>query len=888
MSRIVAFFRNPFRKQQLDRELDAELRAFIDMTADEKVAQGLPFDEARRQALIECGGVEQVKESVREVRAGALLEQWVRDSRYGMRMLRKNPGFALVAVLTIALGIGVNSSIFAVFNSAALRPLKLREGNRVIGVYQTLVSKEPRSARGGLSLVSYPEYAEYAQRNQVFSGLAAYMPEVEASLNDGEKTAQGQLTTCNYFDVLDVKLAFGRGFSAAECAAAGKGAVVVISDRMWRHIFNADPAILGKSIKINRVPLAVIGVAPADFAGTEIVPSSFWAPISNQPALMRFGDEDLLHSEKVSWLSPIGRLKDGVTLEQARANLNVIAAGIDKRAGNRTSIITADRATLFGRPEMRSVVIPVGAVVLVAVGLVLLIACANLANLMLARTAARAHELSVRLALGASRPRLIRQLLTESLVIALIGGAIGLLLSIWTETALVKSVLARLPLGAAVTLDLSPDYRLFLYAFGLTILSGIASGLAPALRSSKSELNLTLKQDGTLSEPRRSRLANALTGIQVALCMVLLVAAGLLLRGLYHAQTIDPGFDMEHHASVSFDLGRENYSDAQASSFDHDLAERLRALPGVVDVVPVFGAPLADVHGISHFSKAGEKHEYGLEFNVVGSGLFSSLGVPLLRGRDFSEADISAGANVAIVSESTARKLWPGEDPIGKVLHGGLVKPRDFEVIGLAKDVQIARLGVANTPYLYLPAAPEMQPMIRAMLVHTTADSATTLPMLRSAAHSADPQMKFDVATLASNIDWWVTPSRIVVALATVLGTLGILLAAIGIYGTVSYSVSRRVREIGVRMALGAGQRDVMRLILRQAMRPVLIGTAVGVVLCGLLARLLRVLLFGVSPLDPLAYVSVALFLVCVALAASYLPARLALRIDPMSAIRCE
>jgi predicted permease len=889
MARFFALVRNLLRKPGVERELDDEVRAFVDLQTDENLARGMSAADARRAALLACGGVEQVKESVREVRAGAYLEQFVQDIRFGARMLKKNPGFAAVAILTIALGIGANASIFAVFNSAVLRPLALPEPQRVVSLYQTLHGEYSRTSEGEGGLFSYPEYLAYREGNEVFSGLAAYTPGIRATLDGDQQEITGQLTSCNYFDVVGVQPAMGRGFLADECAAQGSGPVVVIADRMWRETFKADPAILGKAIRVNRTALTVIGVAAPDFDGTELVPPRFWAPVSNQRALMkRTQDADLLQEPDWGWLTALGRLKDGVSLPKARSNLEVIAAGIDARSPGRRSVLTMDTATYLGRPDMRVVVMGVGAVVLTAAGLVLLIACANLANLMLARAAARSRETAVRLAMGASRGRLVRQLLTESLMIAIVGGALGLAISSATEEVLVKTVIAQLPESDAPRLDVAPDMRVFLYALGLTLFTGFAFGLAPALQASKADVNVALKQDAALPEPRRAWMRGTLMGAQVAMCMVLLVAAGLLLRGLYHAQTVDPGYDMAHHAAVNFDPQQEGYSLAQATKLNRELAERLQALPGVEGVTPVFAAPLARHRSIAPFGAAGESRLLQMDFNVVGRGFFSSLAIPLVRGRDFSETEIANDAEVVIVNEGAARQLWPGEDPIGKRVRAVFPTERQLEVIGVARDVDLSELGQRHAPYLYLPATPAQQREIRALLVRTNGDARAALGMVRTAAGSVDPTIKIEVGTLRGNLEAQAESSWMVVVLAAALGGLGLLLAAIGIYGTVSYAVTRRVREIGIRMTLGATGRDVLRVILRRAMRPVAAGAAIGMVASAGVGRILQSMLFGLSPLDAVAYVSVAAFLLSVAMLASYLPARRALRVDPMTAIRHE
>jgi predicted permease len=890
MASIGALLRNLFRKQRVERELDDEVHAFVDMKTDENIAGGMSPADARRAALIECGGVEQVKESVREVRAGTLLEQCWQDVRYGLRMLRKNPGFSVVAVCTIALGIGVNASIFSIFDSVTLRPLQLNEPNRLVDVYQTIHGEYSRASLGGMNLISYPDYKEYRDNNQVFSAVAAYKPELRVSFQRRE--ISGQLTTCNYFDVAQVKPVIGRAFTEDECAAPEAGPVVVLSHNLWQNSFNSDPAILGKVIQLNHTSLTVIGVAPAEFHGTIVVPAQFWAPISIAPELVKTGvNENVLTGSNINWLAIIGRLKDGATIEQAHANLAVIAARIDQRTPNRQTTLNLATATLMGRPDIHRKVVTVGTIVLIAVGLVLLIACANIANLMLARAAGRTREVAVRLAMGASRGRLIRQLLTESVLIALLGGTLGMVVAMWSQPWLVNLLVSRIPNGAIwMPASRWPDIRIVAYALALTLLTGIAFGLAPALQSTRPDLIPALKNEsGQLNDrSRRNWMGSALVAGQVAACMVLLISAGLLLRGLYHAQTVDPGFNMTRVGMVSYKLVPAGFAPERAAAFNRDMAARLRNIPGVEEVVPAAAAPLADVHYGGHFSKPGESERRELEFNYVGDHFFSILDIPLTRGRDFTNVEVTSGAAVGIINESAARQIWPGEDPVGKQLKANLRIEKTYEIVGVARDVQMSQLGDANKPYIFLPAGPEDQAPVTAMLIRTKDDFKFSAEQVRAAARAMDNSLTIDVAPLQDNVEQWVGPARICVALAGALGSLGIVLAAIGIYGTVSYSVSRRVREIGIRMALGARSGDVLSTILRRAMRPVVIGSIVGLLLCAGISKLFTFLLFGLSPFDPLAYLSVVAFLIGVALLASYVPARRALKVDPMGAIRSE
>jgi macrolide transport system ATP-binding/permease protein len=889
-SRMKSLWRNLLHKEQADGELDAEIRAYVDQVTAEKIAAGVVPAEARRQALVEFGGVEQVKEEVRGVRAGALLDQFWQDVRYGVRVLGKNPGFTLVAVLTLALGIGVNASIFTLFDSVALRPLQLPESNRLLDVYQTMHGKMNRNVMGGVNLSSYPEYLEYRDHNQVFSSLAAYKPETRVTLASTREEITGQLATCNYFDVVQVKPALGRGFVASECAEANASAVVVLSHNLWENTFHSDPEILGKVIRMNRVPLTVIGVMPPSFRGTQIIPAEFWAPITMAPTIVKLSFRPLLTDDDSSWLAMLGRLNDGATVAQARANLSVIAAQIDQKRPGRKTEVNVNTATLFGRPDMRVVVFSAGSVVLVAVGLVLLIACANIANLMLARAAGRTREIAVRLAMGASRARLVRQLLTESLLIAFAGGAFGLLVSTWTEPALVKTLLARIPSGGPwFSVSGTPDLRVIAYAAALTIVTGMAFGLAPALQATRNDVNEALKDEGTqTTQQSRGRLRGALVGIQVAVCMVLLICAGLLLRGLAHAQQIDPGFEMNHIGMVNYRLQTQGFTAEQAAAFNREMRDRVIGVQGVEEIAEVAAAPLANVHFGGQFSEPGHSERRGMTYNVVGANFFSLLGIPLTRGRSFTETEVRNNLPVIVVNEAAARVWWPGQDPIGKRLQAFRRTHETYEVVGVAKDVELDQVGEAHEPFIFLPVTPADQADIM-LLVRTRSPFDEVAAPIRDAARRADAELKIEVISLRTNLeDWPLGPARILVVLAGTLGLLGLVLASIGIYGTTAYTVSRRVREIGIRMALGARAQDVKALVLRQSMRPVLIGGAAGILLCAAVTRILSKLLFGVSPLDGIAFVSVGAFLIAVALLASYLPARRAVRVDPMVALRHE
>jgi macrolide transport system ATP-binding/permease protein len=810
----------------------------------------------------------------------------LQDIRYGLRMLGRNPGFTTVAVLAIALGIGVNAGIFSVLNGAALRMLPVPSAEQIVSIDQIFHGKIKRNVHGEPTLFSYSEYQEYRADNHVFSGLIAYYPFLSATLAGGRaRQLYGQVASCNYFDALNEHPQLGRGFVEADCAAAGAGAVVVLSDQLWQGAFGGDATLIGKRVVLNRTAFTVIGIAPPGFGGTEPIPSSFWAPISMQPALEP--DSNLLGDANVSWLALLGRVKPGVSLSKVRADLSVIADSIDARHEGRKTSLAIRTATFLGRPEEHNVVLGAAAVILVAFGLVLLIACANVANLMLARATARQREMAIRLSVGAGRWRLIRQLLTESLMLALMGGVAGSVLAFWSFEALSNFVISHLPHGTpTLALNLTPDFRVLGYALLLTVLTGVASGLAPALQASRADVNTALKEgDSILGGRGGGWLRHSLVAVQVAVCMILLIAAGLLLRGLYFAQTVDPGFTMSGITVVSMELRSQGLKEEAAAAFEKRLKEKVAALPGVDGIAEARQTPLNDNHWVTNFAVPGKPAEYDVENNAISQGYFSMIGIPIVRGRDFTEQEVRTGANVAIVTEATAQKFWPGEDPIGKILRKG--DTGDLQIVGVARDAQVSHLGESTKLYVYLPAGPQEQSHLQ-LMIHGGGGFAAVAAGVRGVAAELDPDVMVDVTKFEDNLENSRVPARIVAGLSGALGALALLLAAVGVYGVVSYAVSRRTREIGIRMTLGADGRDVMRLMLRQSMRPVLIGAAIGVAVCAAVSGVLAQMLFGISAHDPIAFVFVPAFLVGIALLASYIPARRATRVNPVVALRYE
>jgi macrolide transport system ATP-binding/permease protein len=884
-----------FHRKRLDRELEEEMSFHLAMLEEANRAQDVDSGEARRAANRRFGNVTRMKEVCREAWSFVWLETTWSDLRYGARTLGKNPEFTMVAVLATALGIGVNTGIFSMLNGVALKPLPVPRAEQIVSVDQILHGKFQRNIHGESGLFSYSEYKNYRDNNHVFSGLLAYAPFLEATLGgDSPKPLTGAETSCNFFDVLRERPALGRMFLDADCRAPGANAVIVLSDDLWRTRFGADRQIVGKSVLLNRTKFVVVGVAGPRFRGLDPWPSEFWAPLTMQRALEP--DSNLLNEDNTAWLALLGRMSPGVSLEEVRADLGVIASRIDQQYPARTTILAIHRASFLGRSEERTVVFGIGSVVLMAVGLVLLIACANVANLLLARASSRQKEIAIRLSIGGSRWRIVRQLLTESLLIAFLGGALGSLMAFWAVEGIASFVLSRLPHGIPrLVWDVSPDLRVWGYSLALTILTGIVFGLAPALNAARQDLSAVVKgASGMMGEEATGgMLRSTLVCMQVAVCMVLLIACGLLMRGLYMAQTEDPGFAMKGILQAQFDLPSQGYNLARAQTFQREVMTRVKALPGVDEVEQARVTPLSHDFLGTGLTLAGEAQSRRFEFNVVSPGFFSMLGMPIIRGRTFTETETRSDASVVVVTESTAQRLWPGQDVIGKTLReehalsGNEVQKKEYQVVGVVRDSQASHLGQTDGLFVYMPAGPNEQEHLQ-LLVHSKAGDSVMANEIRETMHALDAALIVDVTKLEDNLEIWRTPSRIVAALSGVLGAFALLLASIGVYGVVSYSVSRRIHEIGIRMTMGAEGHDVVRLILRQAMRPVVIGALIGVAGCAGVSKVLADVLYGIGSHDPVAFIGVPVFLLSVSLLASYIPAQRATKIDPAIALRYE
>ena len=822
------------------------------------------------------------------------------DLRYAVRRLAAAPGFTAAAVITIALGVGINTGIFSVPNGVALRELPAPDAEELVSIHQILDDATMRQRRrsGNINTFSTSEYRTYRDGTRTLSGIMAYSREYTATLGgDMPREVGGTLVTCNYFEVVRQPQSVGSGF-AKDCDAEGPAPAVVLGHALWASAFGADPAIVGRNVFLNRQSFTVVGVAPESFRGVDLLPASFFAPISTQPLL---APADNIYRVEGSWLTLIGRKADAISLEQVRAELGVIAAQIDQQQPPRDTRLVVARARPNSSPEGQAEILALGAVVMTAFGLVLLIACANVANLVLARSTGRSREIAVRLSLGASRGRVVQQLLAESTLIAVLGGVSGVVLAIWSFQSLVAFALSSLPdvRDVRLAIDTSPDVRVLGFALVATLASGVLFGLAPALQASNPDLQTAMKSDVTGAGRRSgSRLQGALVGTQVAVCMVLIVAAGLLLRGLYTTQTVDPGFAYEDVAVASFDLTGAGYDTASAAVFQRQLLERVKSLPGVEAVAQVRSTPLSGGGGMMA-RLPNQDQPLLFRVNLASPSYFSLLGIPIVRGRTFTDAELTdasgttlaarfAGSGVVIVSEATARRFWPDRDPIGQtLLFGGPDDAVEVRVVGVAGDAQIDRIGEIPSNYLYFPPGPSVQAGLR-VLARSRIDFAATAAGIHAAVAELDHGLVVDVAPLEANLDLWRSLARLASTLASSLGALALLLATVGVYGVVAYAVGRRKREIGIRIALGASAGSVLALMLMRTLRPVVVGAIIGVAAAVGVSRVLSSVLFGVSPVDPMALLGAVVVVAGVAFAAAALPARRAARVDPTRTLHYE
>jgi predicted permease len=875
------------RREKIEGEMERELRFHLEMEAEENIRRGMGEEEARRSARLSFGGVEPVKEAYRDGLRFRLLEEFWRDGRYGARMLLKRPGFAAVAILTLALGIGANTAIFTWLKAIYFQPLPgVAAADRLVMLHSVLT----RSGNRPVS-VSYPDYKDYRDRNGVFSGLAAFNLDA-FNLQDGEGKPErvwGSLVSGNYFDAVGVRAALGRTFIPDEDRAPGTHPVVVISHGLWQRRFAADPRLIGKTIRLNKRDFTVVGVAAEGFAGTWVgLHVEMWVPLMMSPQMSRVGN--LLDRRDDQWLSVIGRLRGGVNLEQAQADARLISAQLAGEYPKEDDGIGAALFTLEGEPNGAGQMAPVLGVLMAVAGLVLLIACANVVNLSLTAAAGRVREMGVRIALGASRARLIRQTLTESVLLAVAGGAAGMLLAAWLSNAM-KWLLP--PMGLPLSLNLAWDYRAPCFALALTLATVVAVGLVPALRGTKIDPIFAVK--GITGSPgataRGARLRGALVVAQLAVSLVALVCAGLFIRALTQERRVNLGFDPDRALLASMDLFTSGYDEKRGMEFYRQLVARVSALPGVESAslssrVPPnlfsFSSSAFEIEGYAR-----RKDELiNVEYEIVAPRYFQAMKIPLAEGREFSDADRPDSAQVAIVNETMARRYWGGRSPVGGRLRAG---PNAWRtVVGVARDVKDGGASEPTQPWVYYPLAQNYGSQMT-LVTRTTGDPRLAGAGVRAAARSLDSSLPlFDEKTLAEHSGVSLFLDRMAVIFLSAFGLLALTLAAIGLYGVMAYSVAQRGHEIGVRVALGARAGDVLRLVVGQGARMILAGAALGLAAALGLTRVIKSLLFNVSATDPATFVGVSLLLVLVALLACYVPARRATKLDPLQSLRAE
>jgi predicted permease len=827
------------------------------------------------------------------------MDNLLKDLKYGARMLLRSKAFSLIAVLSLALGIGANTAIFSLVQTMLFSPFPVEAPHELAAVFAT----DERNP-GNLPL-SHLNFKDVRDQNTVFSGTAAMtFAQVNMLVDQSSEQVLAQVVTGNYFDVLGMKPALGRTFLPQEDQTLGSHPVVVLSHGLWQRRFGGDPAIVGKTVTLNRQPFSVIGVAAEGFTGTLL----FGAPDMWVPTMMHDVMQpgfDWYEQRRGLFLFAFGRLKPGVTLAQADANLKTIAKQLETsypkdnkgRAVGAASLIEA--RTNPGGGGGANQVATIAALLMVIVGLVLLIACANIANLLLARATARRREIAMRLALGAKRSRLVRQLLTESVLLALIGGAAGLVVAFWTLDAL-RAV--NIPIPANVLLNLGLDARVLTFAIVISVLTGILFGLAPALQATRTDIVPVLKNEMVPSagtSPRRFlpwlNLRKGLVISQVALSLVALVAAGLFLRSLRQTQNIDPGFETGGVLMASFNLGREGYTPERGQLFYKQIVERVQGLPGVRSAAIAQGPPFGNQGFLRSVFLEGretsERDRVLVQVNPVSPRYFQTLGIPLERGRDFTADDDDDAPDVVVINKTMADRFWKGEDAIGKRFK--FFGDEEFRtVVGIARDAKYNGLAEDPTPFIYQPITQAYTPAAT-ILVRTGADAAGLARPVQAEIRQLDNRLSvLNVQTLGEQVSQTLGPQRLMVTLLGTFGMLALGLAAIGLYGVASYSVTQRTREIGVRVALGASRSNVVGLVLGQGMLLIGVGLAVGFAIgfavVTLAGQQIGNLLVGVRPFDPVTFFGTALLLALVAGVATWVPARRAAAIDPLVALRYE
>jgi predicted permease len=898
-----------FQKRRLEREMTEELRAHLEMLAEENVRRGISPDEARYAALREFGGVEQTQELYRDQRGLHMFETFFQDLRYGLRMLAKSPGFTAVVVLSLALGIGANTAIFSLLDAVMIKMLPVRHPEQLVQLKWSFVGWpdsvlddiEGSTFQDGTTTsgsFSYPAYRGMRDGNHVFSetfAVAANDIELNVGIGGRAESANGRAVSGNYYTGLGVSAALGRTLLPSDDSETALPAAVLSYD-FWSNRFGRDPGVLGKNLMLDGLPFTVVGVTPPEFFGLELgtspdisFPLSFYWRLNRVP--------ELSNDARVWWMLVDGRLKPGVTEAQARAELSVMfnqyvtAAGKSKPKAALPVLLTDPMSR--GLDTLRREFSKPLWVLTALVGLVLLIACANVASLLLARATSRQKEIAVRLSVGAGRARLIRQLLTESILLAVCGGAAGMFIAMWGDSLLLRLMSSG---PEAIALDVHLDIRVLAFTAVLSVLTGIVFGLVPAFRATRVELTPALKETGgdPITAGHWLRPGKALVVAQIAICLMLLVGAGLFVRTLGKLESTNIGFNREHLLIFTIQPQVNGYEGARLANLYKQLQQRIESLPGVQSASlsqnSLIGAGMSSTSvSIQGYTLPGKKAD--VYRNLVAPRFFETLGIPLVLGRTIQERDDQGAPRVVVINQKAVKDYFHGDNPIGKEIDlGDSKKPRKLEIVGVVGDTKYNELRKDAPPTVYIPYLQYLEASgFMSFEVRTNGDPKALVPAIRREAQTLDKDLPLlHVMTEKEQIEKTVVMERLFARLTSLFGLLGLGLACVGLYGIMAYAVARRTREIGIRLALGAQRTNILRMVMREIALLIALGMVIG--LAGALAttRLISSLLYGLEPTDPLTLISATLLMAAVVALAGYLPARRATKVDPMVALRYE
>jgi putative ABC transport system permease protein len=881
---LAARFLALFRMRRLDEDLEEELRSHLEMAIVRNLGQGMSDEEARREALLNLGGVEQTKQIYRERRGLPIIETALQDLRFGFRMLRRTPGFSLLAILCLTLGIGANAAVFSWIEGILFRPYPLvAHQERLLALAGTA-----RGEPGGDAL-SWPDFLDLRKNCTLLDTLfVTKITGTTLSIGERAEVTTGSIVSANYFDVLGVHPILGRGFEPDEDVGSKAHPVAVISYQLWKERFNGDPQIIGKTQRLGGVLHTIVGVAPEGFYGTFVGwAMNFWVPASMEEAFESGGYK--LEDRGARWIEAYVRLKPGVSREQAQQEISAIAKRLEADYPDTNRGRGVRLWPLWQTPfNNANTLLPTLEIMFVVVIFVLLIACANVGNLLLVRSFARRHEMTVRLAIGAGRGRLLQQLLTEGLILSAFGAAGGLLVAHWCRHALVLLFPARA--GVKMYLPGEIDWRVLVLSAGICLIATLLVGLVPAFQTRKIDLAKALKADsaGVVGARGRAWVRSGLVIVQVSLSFVLLVGAGLLMQSLQNIRTTSPGFSTHRVLETAVSLVAAGYDAQRAKNFQNELIDRVQALPGVESAAFARLTPL----GYGTYSSAPiavdgyqppPEEQPSVLYNQVGPAYFATMGIPLLSGREFTRSDDEKAAFVAVVNETMAARYWRGQNPLGQRLQ---VKGQWLQVVGVAADSKYESMREAPRPFFYVPLRQNFS-IGAGLNIRTTLPPQTFAAALAREVRALDANLApYEVITLQEQVDRSTSPQQVAVTLVGILGGLALLLAAIGLYGVMSYAVSQSTRELGLRMALGADASNLLRMVLSRGLALTAGGVFLGAAVALGLTRLLGNLLFKVSPRDPLAFGSAFAVMTVASLAACVLPAWRATHTDPARVLR--